>query len=102
MNIGTLKDDLKEYIHTQADIIKLKAIDKVQKVLANTILGITLALLSLFILLFFSFSAAYAISSSTGRPFLGFLIVGGFYLLLALVMVALRKKLLNAYHKHLS
>jgi preprotein translocase subunit SecF len=93
---ATLKDNVKDYVETKIDIIKLKAISKGAPLAANIIMGVALAFLGIFILMFLSFSAAYAISDATDRPFLGFLIVAGFYILLAVLVVVLKDKLLTA------
>jgi preprotein translocase subunit SecF len=93
---ATLKDNVQEFVDTKIDIIKLKAISKGAPMISNIIVGVAMAFLGIFILMFLSFSAAYAISSATEKPFLGFLIVAGFYVLLAVLVVALKNKLLTA------
>jgi hypothetical protein len=96
MNISFLTNDIKDFIHTQVDVVKLKAVGKIEKVIANTILAVALAFLGFLILLFLSISAALAISSYAEKPFLGFLLVGLFYAVLAACVVAFKQKILNA------
>lgn len=91
----TLKGDVEDYIETKIDIIKLKAIDKTGSAASGIIVGIVSAILGLFILQFLSFSAAYAISDATGRPFLGFLCVAGFYILITVLLIVLKEKLVT-------
>ena len=93
---ATLKDNVQEFVDTKINIIKLKAISKGAPMISNIIVGVAMAFLGIFILMFLSFSAAYGISSATEKPFLGFLIVAGFYILLAVLVVVLRNKLLTA------
>jgi hypothetical protein len=95
MNITSLTNDIKDYIGTQIDVIKLNAVKKIEKIVVNAILAIVLTFLGFFILLFLSISAALAISSYFGKPFLGFLLVGAFYLLLAISILLFRQKLLH-------
>ena len=92
---STLRDNIKDYVDTQINIIKLKAISKGGAAISGIIVGVALAVLSIFILMFLSFSAAYAISDATEKPFLGFLLVGAFYILLAILIIALKDKLLT-------
>ena len=92
---ATLKDNVKDYVEAKVDILKLKAIRKGAPMISNIIVGVALAFLAIFIIMFLSFSAAYAISDATDRPFLGFLIVAGFYILLAVLIVTLKNKLLT-------
>ncbi len=94
-NTGTLKDNVKDYIETRIDIMKLQAINKGAPVISGAITGIAVAFLGIFIIMFLSFSAAYAISDATDKPFLGFLIVAGFYILLAVLVIVLKDKLLT-------
>ncbi|MBA3663211.1 MAG: phage holin family protein [Bacteroidetes bacterium] len=88
----TIKEDVEDYIETKIDIIKLKAIDKTGSAVSGAIVGIASAILGLFILQFLSFSAAYAISSYSGLPYLGFLCVAGFYILVTVSLILLKEK----------
>jgi xanthine/uracil permease len=95
MNISSLTNDIKDYVHTQINVIKLNAVKKIEPVIASAILAIALGFLGFFALLFLSISAALAISSYAEMPFLGFLVVGCFYLLIATLIFIFRQKLLN-------
>jgi hypothetical protein len=92
---ASLKDNVQEFVDAKIDIIKLKAISKGAPLISNIIVGVAMAFLGIFIIMFLSFSAAYAISSAAGKPFLGFLIVAGFYILLAVLVIVLKDKLLT-------
>ncbi|MCW3075929.1 MAG: phage holin family protein [Bacteroidetes bacterium] len=91
----TIKGDVEDYIETKIDLIKLKTIDKTGSAVSGIIVGVVSAILGLFILQFLSFSAAYAISSATGHPYLGFLCVAGFYILLTVLLILLKEKLVT-------
>jgi hypothetical protein len=91
----SLKESIKDYVDTKLDVIKLKAIDKGSSVAAGIVVGVACAILGLIVLLFLGFSAAYAISDATDKPFLGFLVVAGFYILVAVLLVALKDKLIT-------
>src|ERR1041384_5799884 len=92
---GTLKKDIGEYIDDKVDLIKLKAADKTGTVISGVVVGLLMARLTLFILIFLSFAAAFAVSELTGKYYLGFLIVAGFYILVAVLLLVLRDKLLT-------
>jgi len=94
-NPETLKDNVEDYIETRIDIIKLKIIDKVGSAMSGAIVGIATAFLALIILLFLSFSAAFAIAEVTNRNSIGFLAVAGFYILLAVLLTVLKEKLVT-------
>src|SRR4051812_39494519 len=94
-NTASLKDNVRDYVETQLDIIKLQAINKGSAAASGVIVGIAVAFLSIFILMFLSFSAAYAISAATEKPYLGFLLVAAFYIVLAVLVIALKDKLIT-------
>jgi glycerol-3-phosphate acyltransferase PlsY len=108
--LDNLRENITEYIETRLNILKLKAIDAAGKALSGIITAVLAALLGFFFIFFLSFSGAYGISQATGMPFLGFLCIAGFYLILLIVVVALKdkiikgpvvKSLMNAfYHKY--
>jgi hypothetical protein len=91
----TLKENIREYVDTQIKIAKLKAINKAGPLISGILVGALLTFLGIFILIFLSISAALAISTATGHPYMGFLLVGVFYLILAVLIVALKEKLVT-------
>ncbi|MBI2721250.1 MAG: phage holin family protein [Bacteroidetes bacterium] len=95
MEDATIKENVEDYIETKIDIIKLKAIDKTGGAISGAIVGAASGILGLFILLFLSLSAAYAISSATEMPFLGFLCVAVFYIILVILLNVLKEKMVT-------
>jgi len=91
----TLKENVSEYIETKVDLIKLKAIDKGASVLSGIVVGAATALLALFILVFLSFAAAFAIAELTGKNSLGFLAIAGFYIIVAVLLFILKEKIVT-------
>ena len=53
------------------------------------------AFASLLVLFFLSFAIAYAVGEALGSNALGFAIVGAFYILIAIMVLAFRKKLIE-------
>ena len=90
-----LKDEVEDYIDTKIDIIKLKFIDKIAGAVTGVVTGVGLAFLGVFILLFLSISAAFAIAELTGRSSIGFLCIGGFYILLAVILLVFKNQLIT-------
>ena len=56
---------------------------------------ITVAVLFLFVIAFGSTAAAWALGEWLGKPYWGFLIVAGFYLLLAIIVWGTRQRLIS-------
>jgi uncharacterized membrane protein YagU involved in acid resistance len=94
-NNDSLKHNVEDYIETKIDIVKLKAIDKTGSALSGVISGILLAFLGLFVLVFLSFSAAFAVAEITGRNSLGFLAIAVFYGLVAGAVIIFKEKLIT-------
>lgn len=93
--VEDLAEHIKEYVNTKISILKLGIAEKVSKFMAWIITAVVLFFILLFFVVFLSLSAAHGIGGALGRPYLGFLIIGGVYLLLALFLWWRREKLLR-------
>lgn len=94
--LESLLEHCKEYISTSFDIVKLKAIEKSVSVLSGVVSGIIVGVMFLFALVFLSIGCAWWISTSLNSPFAGFLIVGAVYLLVAVVILAAKKSIVES------
>lgn len=92
---NTLKATLRHYVEDKLELAKLKTSEKAGAAVSGIIVGLLVARLFLFILIFLSFAAAFAISEITGKYYLGFLIVAAFYILLTTLVMVLREKLIT-------
>jgi hypothetical protein len=89
-----------DYGSTTIEIVKLKAVNKASDVAAATIPRIVFISLTAFSLLFLNMGLAFWLSDLLGRVYLGFLVVGGFYLLLVILMqLFLHEKLKKVIRK---
>jgi hypothetical protein len=90
-----LSDRIKTYIHTSYELAVLKTTEKAANVGSETIS--TLLILKIFSLavLLLTFAAGFYIASVVGELYLGFLIVGGAYLIIALFLLVCRNSLLK-------
>ena len=93
--IENLRNTAQEYIETQVKLFKLQAAEKVSALVATTAAYLILSVFLLFFLLFASIAGAYVLSEIIGRPYAGFLIVSGIYLVIGLVIFLNREKLLR-------
>jgi hypothetical protein len=84
--------DVKDYAETRFDIVVLDAQDKATNVISSMASAAILGMLSLFILMFLSIGAAWALGEYLNSPSIGFFSVGGFYLLTALLLYINREK----------
>lgn len=87
----SIVDQLKEYIELQIKIAKYKAIDGTSGVLGSIIVGVTLAILGLFLLLFASTTLGFYLAEVLESFWAGFGCVAGLYLILVLILLASSK-----------
>jgi hypothetical protein len=93
--IEELTDSLKRYATTSYELIKLEATERSSVIGSGIISSILLGIVGIMVALFVSFAAAFYISARLGDTWSGFAIVGGFYLLLLLILAAGRKSLVE-------
>jgi len=84
---------IKQYISDRITLIKLQSIEKVSTIAASIASGITLAVLGLFFLIFFSITLGFLFSYWLNSEIAGFGIVAGIYLLLIIIIVVFGKKI---------
>ncbi|WP_374439927.1 hypothetical protein [Epilithonimonas sp.] len=87
---------LKDYVSKRVDLLKLQFTEK-SSLSAGIIsfLSILLIAFSFFIILL-NFGIAFLIGESLGNMSYGFLIVSGFYFLVMLIVISLKKRIVNA------
>ena len=84
--IEGLTEHVKEYVQTRIEQTKLELAEKTSLIIGNLIAVTVITVLFLFVLVFGSIAAAWALSDWLENPWAGFLIVAGFYLLIAIIV----------------
>lgn len=93
--VEELTDHVKDYITTKVEITKLRLAEKTSITIGNIIAALVVAVLFLFVILFGSIAGAWALSDWIGKNYAGFLIVAGFYFLVAIIVWCARGKLIR-------
>lgn len=83
----------KEYIETQVDLLKLRAIVKSARISGVIALDLMKLLLSLIIIFFLSLSLGFFLGELMHSNALGFLITGVFFVIVLLIVIAKEPKL---------
>jgi hypothetical protein len=96
----TLTDHVTEYMETYFALNVLKATDKAAGLASSSIAGILIAVFGFFTLLFLSIGLGYWLGQQLDNMLAGFGIVAGFYALLAILIVALNKKVFSPFLKN--
>jgi len=90
-----LTDHVKEYINTRVELTKLRIAEKTSLILGDLIAMGIVILFFLFVLMFGSIAGAWALSDWIGKPYSGFLIVAGIYLLLGIIVWFTRSRFIR-------
>lgn len=84
---------VKEYIDTQLELLKLKTIARISRVVGALILDATKILLSLLVVFFFAMALGFFLGEVMHSNALGFLTTGVIFLLILLAVGMMRSKL---------
>lgn len=90
-----LAGNIKEYVNTRIESVKLGVAEKSSAVIANLVAGAVVAGLFFFFLVFAGIAAGLLLGAWLGKLWLGFLIMAGLYLLLGIIIWAGRTKLIR-------
>ncbi len=90
-----LVDSVKEYINNRIDAVKLSAAEKASAIAANMLAGIFVALILFLFIIFGGVALALVLGVWLGKMWLGFLLVAGFYLLLAIIIWGARGRIIR-------
>lgn len=83
----------KEYVDTQLEILKLKAISKSSRIIGAIVLDVSKLMLALAIIFFWSLALGFWLGELLGSYSLGFLATGGIFLIILLIVRAIEPKL---------
>ncbi len=93
--LSDLVNKAKDIAETKAEIFKLKATHKISLTASSVITILAIAFVSVLVIIILSIGLAILIGNSMENMSAGFFIVGGFYLLVALLLVFFRKQLIS-------
>ncbi len=83
----------KEYLETQVELAKLKAISRMSRIFGSLIVDASKVLLSLLIVFFVSLALGFYLGELLGSYSLGFLTTGAIFFVILLIIRALEPKL---------
>ena len=87
----SISEQVKAYIETKVEIIRLSSIQKGARILAGTATRMVLAQLLLFTIFFGGFAAASWIKKETGNESLGYAVVCLFFLFVTVIYLLFRR-----------
>jgi len=93
--IEGITENLKDYVNTNYELIKLQATERTSVIGSGIISALIIVIIGLLFFFALSLGVSFYLSALIGDTFSGFLIVAGFYLLIALIWFIGRKKLIE-------
>lgn len=97
----TLTEHVTQYIETYAALSMLKATDKAAGIASTSLTAITVFILAFFFLLFGGIGLGYWLGQQLDNMLAGFGIVAGFFALLIILTLALKKTVFTPYFRNM-
>lgn len=94
-NIEMLLEKAQDYTKSSIELLKLNAIDKTADITASITFRLVFGLLVAMFSLFVNIGISLYLGKVLGEVYIGFLIVSGFYLVLAIVLYLFRNQLIK-------
>ncbi|MBF03611.1 MAG: hypothetical protein CMP76_09975 [Flavobacterium sp.] len=94
-NFEMLLEKAQDYTKSSIELFKLNAIDKSADITASLTFRLAFGLVVAMFSLFINIGISLYIGKLLGETYLGFLIVSGFYLVLAILIFVFRKQLIK-------
>lgn len=91
-NVEDIATHVSDYVDTLAKVTALNVTQKVANVASHAIQSLVVCLLGMFILFFSGLALAWWLGDIVNSRAGGFIIVAGFFLLVSLIVIALRKQ----------
>jgi hypothetical protein len=86
---------VKEYIEVRKELVILTAVEKGSQLFANLLTDGLVVLFGVLAILFGSLALGFYLSELIGNSYAGFLIITGFYFLLAIIIYSVKDKFLE-------
>ncbi len=99
--VEMLIDKIEEYGNTNLELYKLKAIDKSTDVFASLTTRIVIFSIIALFLLVSTIGLALYLGEVLGKSYYGFFAVGGFYILIGIILIIFRKPLEDIFNNYL-
>lgn len=93
IKIATLTQKIREFVKTNCKILQLKTVENTSVIKSNIVSFLVMILLVILFIFFVDMGISYYLSTHLKNNYLGFTIVAGFYMLLAIV-IFINKRLL--------
>jgi hypothetical protein len=93
--LESLFEKATDYLETNVELVKLKAIDKSSDIISSVISTLVMLVIILIIIILLNIGLALWIGDLLGEAYYGFFIMGGFYIIAGFIFHLSKNKLLK-------
>lgn len=93
--VESLLENISSLFEDKIELIKLKVIEKLSRIITSIITAFLLSLFFLVFIIVFNIGIALLIGNITGKSYLGFLIVSAFYAIIGFLLFVYRRKIMK-------
>ncbi len=93
--VEELTESVKNYVNTNIELLKLQLTERISVIAPGLLTSLILAMIGLIFILFLSIVAGFYFSKLLGDFTLGFGIIAGFYLLLGILFLLVKKNIIE-------
>lgn len=101
LRLDNLMDHLSGYVEAKVALVKLEVREEVAHVVSKGIITLLVSLFGLLFLLFLSLALARYLNTIFADDYTGYLVVGGFFGVVFLMLILFRKNILHSLEKKL-
>jgi cytochrome c biogenesis protein CcdA len=88
----SMLNETRNYVETRIDLVQYKTIDKTSRVAGSLLSSIILVAAGFLVMLIIGFGLALLIGERLGKPYYGFFVIGGIFLIFALLLYGFRRE----------
>ncbi len=92
-DLAEVEADVRSYLENSEEYLKLKVFKVIMGMVALAAQIVLVVSITLLALIFLSFAASFAIGKALNDDYLGFIIVGAFYVLIGIICYVFRNRL---------
>ena len=93
--IETLFERAEEYARTTVELVKLQAVDRAADVVSSLLSQIIVSIVIVLFAFLLNIGLSFWVGELLGKVYFGFLAVSGFYLIVAIILYAVKDKVLK-------
>ncbi|PGH39627.1 MAG: hypothetical protein CRN43_07945 [Candidatus Nephrothrix sp. EaCA] len=93
LQLGRITQLVSDYVRSQVEVVKLELRAEIARIVAKAVVFIIIVISAFLLLIFIGFAVAEWIGICCSNPYLGYMIVALFYLLVLMFVVIFRKPL---------